>query len=484
MKIACIIENRMILLALYNYLSPRFYKLSSVNSIEALEKEHSKEDYDLIFLSSDNVELDSMGIFNGIKLNSKLRDVPVILIENSNSNTIDLFIPKGIDDFIIWPFSSLQINKRLDSFMNCRLSNIGNIQLLNEKIQELSEVQSVMIESLSTLAEYRDPETGNHIKRTQNYVKALAIYLKKNRKFENFLSDENIELIYLSVPLHDIGKVGIKDDILLKPGKLTEDEFTQMKMHTTFGHETLKNAERKLKNNSFLRLADDVAYTHQEKWNGTGYPRGLKGEEIPIIGRLMAVADVYDALVSKRVYKRAMSHEEARVIILEGKGIHFDPDIVDAFIAIEETFRNIALIYSDEDYEDKKGLNSLEYNTNIKTILLCEDSNLMLKLFSNQIMSLGYHVIMASNGKIALEHFQAYEIDLIITDLDMPVMDGYELVKEIRARNKNIPVFALTAADFSITKEELRTLGFDDFMLKPLDTDLLQLKLNKLMNVL
>ena len=483
MKIACIIENRVILLALYNYLSPRFYKISSINSIENLENYHLKESYDLILLSSDNVEIDSVSFFNNIKLNSKLRDIPIIFIENSISNTIDFFISKGIDDFIIWPFSSLQINKRLDSFMNCRLSNIGNVKLLNEKIQELSEVQSVMIESLSTLAEYRDPETGNHIKRTQNYVKALAIYLKKNKKFENFLSDENIELIYLSVPLHDIGKVGIKDDILLKPGKLTEGEFAQMKMHTTFGHETLKNAERKLKNNSFLRLADDVAYTHQEKWNGTGYPRGLKGEEIPLIGRLMAVADVYDALVSKRVYKRAMSHHEARAIILEGKGTHFDPDIVDAFLAIEETFRNIALIYSDDDYEDKISYNKFEHNSNIKTILLCEDSNLMLKLFTNQIMSLGYKVVTASNGKIALEHFQSYEIDLIITDLDMPVMDGYELVKVIRERNRAIPVFALTAAEFSMTKEELKTLGFDDFMLKPLDIDLLQLKLNKLNNV-
>ncbi len=357
--------------------------------------------------------------------------------------------------------------------------------MVNKKTIELSEVQSVLIETLGTLAEYRDPDTGGPIKRTQNYVKALAIQLKKNQKYENLLSDENIELIYLSVPLHDIGKVGIRDDILLKPGKLTEEEFEIMKMHTVFGHETLELAERKLKNNNFLRFANEVAYTHQEKWDGTGYPRGLKGEEIPLIGRIMALADVYDALISKRVYKRAMTHEEAKEIIIEGKNSHFDPDIVEAFLAVEETFKNIAFIYSDADYSVMLD-NLKDKNTpkTIKNILLVEDSKLMLTIFSNELKSFGYNVVLAENGDEAINIFMNYgDIDLIITDLDMPKITGYELVKLIRDSKKynydSILIFALTAADFNLTKEEVQNLGFTDFMLKPLDINLLKVKIAK-----
>ncbi len=271
----------------------------------------------------------------------------------------------------------------------------------------------------------------------------------------------------------------------MKPGKLTDEEFEIMKMHTVFGHETLELAERKLKNNSFLRFANEVAYTHQEKWDGTGYPRGLKGDEIPLIGRIMALADVYDALISKRIYKRAMTHDEAKKIIIDGKGTHFDPDIVDAFLIVEETFKNIAFIYSDADYSVMiDNLKEKRFPKDIKNILLVEDSKLMLTIFSNELKSFGYNVILADDGDKAINIFMNYDdIDLVITDLDMPKITGYELVKLIRDSKKtnckSVLVFALTAANFDLTKKEIKDFGFTDFMLKPLDINLLNVKISK-----
>tara|TARA_B100000959_G_scaffold279369_1_gene339404 strand:+ start:1759 stop:3216 length:1458 start_codon:yes stop_codon:yes gene_type:complete len=221
------------------------------------------------------------------------------------------------------------------------------INNLNERTRELQLTQDVTILSLASLAETRDPETGAHILRTQRYVKILAEHLKDHSRFSKLLKPEIIELLFKSAPLHDIGKVGVKDAILLKPGKLTDEEFEEMKKHAGYGQDSLLKAEKILGSSSFLRLAREIAYTHHEKWDGTGYPRGLKEDDIPISGRLMALADVYDALISKRVYKKTFSHEKTREIIVEGKAKHFDPDIVDAFLKIENDFIKIAREFVD-----------------------------------------------------------------------------------------------------------------------------------------
>jgi adenylate cyclase len=220
-------------------------------------------------------------------------------------------------------------------------------QRAKERALELVMVQEATIESMSSLVETRDPETGGHIKRTQNYIRLLAESLKRRPRFRAFLDDESIDLLCKSAPLHDIGKVGVSDRILLKPGKLTDQEFDEMKKHTVYGRDALFSAEKKLGTISFLRCAREIAYTHHEKWNGSGYPEGLRGEQIPLAGRLMALADCYDALTSNRVYKAPLSHEKAIQIITEEKGSHFDPEIVDAFLEAQDNFRQIALKYAD-----------------------------------------------------------------------------------------------------------------------------------------
>jgi len=201
----------------------------------------------------------------------------------------------------------------------------------------------VTIMAMASLAETRDNETGNHIRRTQRYVRALAEKLKSHGKFAAYLSDAMIEQLYKSAPLHDIGKVGIPDHILLKPGKLTPEEFEVMKTHTTLGRDAILSAEKLIDApSSFLEVAREIAYGHQEKWDGSGYPQGLSGEQIPVSARLMAVADVYDALISARPYKKPFTHEAAVELITKSANAHFDPDVVAAFVELADEFRAIA----------------------------------------------------------------------------------------------------------------------------------------------
>uniref|UniRef100_UPI0035B3D59E HD-GYP domain-containing protein n=1 Tax=Chitinimonas sp. TaxID=1934313 RepID=UPI0035B3D59E len=222
--------------------------------------------------------------------------------------------------------------------------------LVSERTRQLMQMQDATILAMASLAETRDNETGNHIRRTQNYVAALARALQNHPRFCETLTEENIELLYKSAPLHDIGKVGVPDRILLKPDRLDADEWEIMKLHTLYGRDTILQVEHHLgASNSFLTFAREIAHYHQEKWDGSGYPEGLAGEAIPLAARLMAVADVYDALISKRVYKPAYSHAQALALMQEGRGSHFDPDVLDAFVAIEAEFLAIAERFRDTE---------------------------------------------------------------------------------------------------------------------------------------
>lgn len=222
------------------------------------------------------------------------------------------------------------------------------IASLAQHQDELRLTRDVSVLALASLAETRDNETGGHILRTQHYVKVLAESLSSHADFKDRLDAETIDLLYKSAPLHDIGKVGIPDSILLKPGKLTDEEFIIMKTHAQLGADSLAVAEERLGSNSFLQFSREIAACHHEKWDGSGYPKGLRGDEIPLSARLMALADVYDALISKRVYKPAFDHGKAKSIILEGDGTHFDPRVVAAFLSCENDFIDIAAEYKDE----------------------------------------------------------------------------------------------------------------------------------------
>ncbi len=222
---------------------------------------------------------------------------------------------------------------------------------LQQQTEEVVAIKDTTIMALTSLAETRDNETGNHIRRTQNYVRSLARRLCSNPRFSAFLTDENIELLYKIAPLHDIGKVGIPDYILHKPGKLTPEEFEIMKTHTVLGGNAISGAENmtNVRNSLFLKAARQIAIGHHEKWDGSGYPFSLSGDRIPIPARLMALADVYDAMTCRRVYKSAIAHDEVADFIIQGKGKHFDPDVVEAFVAVMDEFKEIAARFRDAD---------------------------------------------------------------------------------------------------------------------------------------
>ena len=326
----------------------------AINGVEAMELLEEQKP-DLILLDIMMPEMDGYTVLEAIKKNPNLKHIPGILlsaITDSDSKTKGFFL--GAVDYVTKPFEMVEVKARVRTqlkFEEARLVLENQNLYLEEKVKErtklLERTNSAAIYCLAAVAETRDPETGEHIKRTQAYIRELALELRGKDEYKEVLTNDYIELLYQSAPLHDIGKVGVRDSILLKPGRLTEEEFEEMKKHTIYGGESLMVGIKELGEDSFLTLAKEIALTHHERWDGTGYPRGLSQTEIPISGRLMALSDVYDALISKRVYKNALPHDEARNIILEGRGTHFDPDIVDAFIITEVKFIKIMSRFRD-----------------------------------------------------------------------------------------------------------------------------------------
>lgn len=344
-------------------LEPDYRTKIAITGERALKIAFSGTRVDLILLDIMMPVMSGYDVCMALKANPATCDIPVIFV-TAMSETADE--KKGLDmgavDYITKPISPAIVLARIKTHLSMkrvhdflRGQNTFLETEIEKRTREVMALQDVTIHTMASLAETRDNETGNHIRRTSHYVKVLAEKLRFNPRFGYFLTDKNIELMFKSAPLHDIGKVGIPDRILLKPGRLDPYEFEIMKTHTTLGRDAIMSAEKELSIEvEFLKFAKEIAYGHQEKWDGSGYPEGLSGDDIPISARLMALADVYDALISKRVYKDGMSHEKAVQIIIEGRGRHFDPDMVDAFLALQDEFREIAIRYADSDHDMAK----------------------------------------------------------------------------------------------------------------------------------
>lgn len=341
------------------------YKVKIANNGEkALKIARSDAPPALILLDIMMPELDGYEVCRQLKRDPKTWHIPVIFLTAKSEMDDELTgLTLGAVDYITKPISPPIVLARvknylaltaMDSFL--RDQNEFLEREVAKRTLEVSAIQDVTILAMASLAETRDSDTGNHIRRTQFYVKALAEKLQDHPKFAWFLTDSNINMLFKSAPLHDIGKVGIPDRILLKPGRFEPHEFEIMKTHTTLGRDAIVHAETALGTSvEFLTMAKSISYSHQEKWDGSGYPEGLAGDDIPIAARLMAVADVYDALISRRVYKAGMSHEKAVEIMREGRGTHFDAHMLDAFLEIQEEFRTIARRFLDTDADmDKK----------------------------------------------------------------------------------------------------------------------------------
>ncbi len=341
-------ENIQIALSHLKELDCEFaYATSGEQALERIKAAHPQ----LILM---DVMMPGMSGFEAVLALKKERDVagiPVIfLTARAESSDIARGLELGAVDYIVKPFNGAELRSRVQNHLELYAYRSHLEELVEQRTHETEQLKDVIIEAMGEMAEYRDPETGRHIQRTRKYVEIISASLVENGHFVEQLTYEYIDLLQKSAPLHDIGKVAIRDSILLKPGKLTVEEFEEMKKHTLFGEEVIANLEQMAGyTTSFLSCAKEIAGSHHEKYDGSGYPRGMSGENIPLAGRIMAIADVYDALISKRVYKDAISHDDAVKIMIDGRGRHFDPLLIDALIQVEPQFYKVALAYRDRD---------------------------------------------------------------------------------------------------------------------------------------
>ena len=346
-------------LALMAGLLKEHYRVRLANDGQkALQLAARADPPDLILLDVMMPGMDGFAVCRELKADERTRDIPIIFLTALNDAVDEEFgLAVGAVDYITKPISPPVVLARVRTQLQLKASADflrDKASFLEAEVarrtRELATIQDVTIQAMASLAETRDNETGNHIRRTQLYVKLLAETLRGHPRFKDLLTDIYIDTLFKSAPLHDIGKVGIPDRILLKPGKFEPHEFEIMKTHCKLGRDAIQQAEDRLGLKvDFLTVAKEIAYSHQEKWNGSGYPEGLSGDDIPVSARLMAVADVYDALISRRVYKEGMPHDKAEQIIIDGRGSHFDPDMVDAFVQVAVQFREIAQRYADSD---------------------------------------------------------------------------------------------------------------------------------------
>lgn len=335
------------------------------NGRQALEKV-ALGNFDLVLLDIMMPEVDGYQVLAQLKASETLRHIPVIMITAlEEMESVVRCIEMGAEDYVLKPFNptllkarvgaSLEKKRLHDQEENYRVKIEQQNSLLEnrvrEQVREISEAQLGAIFAMSKLAESRDPETGEHLERMREYCRILSSYLATMPRYLGVIDKKFIDNIYAASPLHDIGKVGIPDAVLLKPGKLSEIEWVIMRTHTFVGAQTLLQVNREYPGNDLIRTGMAIAGGHHEKWDGSGYPYGLKGEDIPLVARVLALGDVYDALTSKRCYKDAFTHEASREIIIAQSGVHFDPVVTAAFLAKEDDFKKVREFYTDPPEE-------------------------------------------------------------------------------------------------------------------------------------
>lgn len=354
MKHILLVDDNISNLKIAQSMLKEVYKVSLTKSGQQALEFCERNQPDLILLDVLMPGMDGFETMNKLRENPKTANIPVVFLTGSTGSDVEAkCFEYGAVDFITKPFVRNSMLHRIDTHL--QLSSYRN-----HLEKSLKEIEDNIINSFSQLIECKDYETGGHVERTKKYVELLTRTLKKQGKYLDILNEEYIELLVRSAPLHDIGKIGIRDGVLLKPGKLTDEEFEQMKQHTVIGEQILDQMIKKTPTYGYLEIAREIAVSHHERFDKKGYPYGLAGEEIPLSGRIMAVADVYDALSSKRVYRKKLSHEETCDIILKGKGTQFDPNIVEAFEEVKEEFYRIS--------EEIGGSMQIDHNKEVQDI--------------------------------------------------------------------------------------------------------------------
>ena len=352
-KIIFLVDDEMVNLKMGKNALIDSYNVFAVESGESMLELIDEVIPDLILLDVKMPNMDGYEVIDRLKSNKKTAEIPVVFLTSLNNEAMELKgLSIGAVDYITKPFSAPLLLKRIEILLlvesqkrellaqkrELLFFNNNLNQLVEEKAQTVIELKDAILSTMAELVEYRDEVTGGHIARTQYYVKILLRGMKEHGVYEADLADIDEGLAVQSCQLHDVGKIAISDAILLKPAKLSVDEFEKIKEHTIFGEKVILKLKAKTLDGDFAEYARIFAISHHEKWDGSGYPYGLTGEKIPLLGRIMAIADVYDALVEERPYKKPYTHDEAVKIILDGKGNHFDPALVDLFEKIHLGF--------------------------------------------------------------------------------------------------------------------------------------------------
>lgn len=334
---------------LSDMLKNKGYLLRTLPSGKLALKAIENEKPDLILLDINMPEMNGYEVCEILKKDVRFKDIPVIFVSalNDTLDKVKAFNVGGID-YVSKPFQVDEVNARIETHLKIKelqdrleYHNTNLRDIVSKQVKEITEGQMATITAMTKLAEERDDDTGHHIDRTSEFCKMLAKGAKDREIYTDKITEKFIENVFHASPLHDIGKVAIPDAILLKPGKLTFEEFEIMKTHTNHGARYLNGVLARFPKNEFVRTGARIAISHHEKWDGSGYPVGTSGEKIALEGRIMAIADVYDALRSKRVYKDAFSHEKSVAIIFEGKGKHFDPHLTDVFMDLNKEFDSV-----------------------------------------------------------------------------------------------------------------------------------------------
>ncbi|EPR41174.1 metal dependent phosphohydrolase [Desulfovibrio sp. X2] len=340
------------ILILREILSPEVRTLAATNGREALALARAVPPPDIILLDILMPGMDGYEVCRRLKADPQTSSIPVLFVSTLGTEIDEAKgLSLGAADYIGKPLSPAVVRARVQSHLRLKAHQHRLEELVQERTRALLNTQDATIHCLACLAEMRDNELGGHFRRTQCAMELVASTMAKMPACADFFRKTTVEMLVKSTPLHDVGKIGVPDHILLKPGRLSAEEFEVMKLHTAYGRESLRRAEEILDHASFLGVACEIAYSHHEKWDGGGYPEGLAGEDIPLPGRIMAVIDVYDAIISKRVYKTPIPHSKAVAIIAEERGRHFDPVVADVFLALAEEIRTISRCHADFEEE-------------------------------------------------------------------------------------------------------------------------------------
>ena len=428
MRILIVDDDELSLAILEGVLDEMGYQVErACNGREAIERLRSGEIH-IVITDWEMPEMNGLELCRAIRADDFAGYIYIIMLTSRDGGQQKVEgLHAGADAFLVKPLNTEEMIVSLKTA---------------ERILSL-ETRDLAMFALAKLSESRDPETGAHIERVQSYARVVANYLSKTEKHRGIIDAEFIRLIHQTSPLHDIGKVAIPDSILLKPGKLTDDEMAIMRTHVTIGAQTLDASRQRFPNVRFLQIARDITMSHHERWDGTGYPEKLKGDQIPLAARIVAVADVYDALTSRRVYRDAMTHVQAKTYILRERGLHFDPDVVEAFIQTERQFITIREQFKDEELREElltEG-NRADDGTAAKEpiarsqdrVIIVDDDAVTREMIMDFLTAHGFEAASFDDPRKALESIKEQRPRLIISDWEMPHMDGLEFCRQVRA---------------------------------------------------